>query len=202
MKHSRRIAGLVVACAVAAAVAGAAEPQKQEPKAKGTSQKGDPPEMAPPRPVPQHQELAKRVGTWDAVVESYMEPGAPPQASRGSETNTMDSSGLWLLTEFKGQMMDQPFEGHGITGFDTAKNKYVGVWADSYGTHMMTMEGTGDASGRITMLGESPGMDGKMERLKIVTEPKGDGAYTMTMTRRGPDGKDVPGVRITYTKRG
>ena len=200
MKHWNRVAGLVVACAVAVAVAGAAEKQKQE--AKGTSQKGAPPEMVPPRPAPQHQELAKRVGTWDAVVESYMEPGAPPQTSPGSETNTMDSSGLWLLTEFKGQFMDQPFEGHGITGFDPAKKKYVGVWVDSYGTRMMTTEGTGDASGRITMFGEAPGMDGKMERWKMVTESKADGTCIMTMTRKGPDGKDVPWVRITYTKRG
>ena len=200
MRHWNRIAGLVVACAVVAAVAGAAEQQKQE--AKGTPQKGAPPEMAPPRPAPQHQELAKRVGTWDAVVESYMEPGAPPQTSRGSEINTMDASGLWLLTEFKGQFQDQPFEGHGVTGFDTAKKKYVGVWVDSYGTHMMTTEGTGDASGKITMRGEAPGMDGKMERLKMVSESKADGTCIMTMTHKGPDGKDVPAMRITYTKRG
>ncbi|HEU4400741.1 MAG TPA: DUF1579 domain-containing protein [Candidatus Polarisedimenticolia bacterium] len=185
---------------VVVAAAGAAEQPKPASQAQGAPQKGAPPEMVPPRPVAQHQQLAKRVGTWDAVVEMYMAPGAPPQTSKGSETNTMDASGLWLLTEFKGQMMDQPFEGHGLTGFDTARNKYVGVWVDSYGTHMMTMEGTGDAAGKMTMVGQSPGMDGKPERLTIVTEPKSDGTYVMSMSRRGADGKDVLGMRITYSK--
>jgi hypothetical protein len=84
-----------------------------------------------PKPTPQHLALAKEAGTWDATVESFENPGAPPIVTKGSEVSKMAQGGLWLVTEFHGTFMDQPFEGHGITGYDPAKQKYFGVWTDS-----------------------------------------------------------------------
>ena len=34
--------------------------------------------------------------------------------------------GFWQLSAFKSEMMGQPFEGRGATGYDPAKKKYVG----------------------------------------------------------------------------
>ena len=83
-----------------------------------------------PTPGPEHEMLRKDVGTWDATVEMFMAPGAPPEVSKGTETVTM-MGGFWQITEFKSEMMGQPFEGRGATGYDPAKKKYVGTWVDT-----------------------------------------------------------------------
>ena len=85
--------------------------------------------------------LRKDVGTWDATVEMFMAPGAPPEVSKGTEIVTM-MGGFWQLTEFKSEMMGQPFEGRGATGYDPAKKKYVGTWVDTMTPGYYTVEGT------------------------------------------------------------
>src|SRR5687768_8662814 len=87
--------------------------------------------MSMPKPGPEHAALKQDVGTWDATVEMWMEPGKPPTTSKGTEVNTMGPGGFWLLTAFKSEMMGAPFEGHGMTGYDPAKKVYVSTWVDS-----------------------------------------------------------------------
>src|SRR5688500_16062582 len=70
-------------------------------------------ELAPPKPGPEHDILKKDAGIWDATIQEMTEPGAPPKESKGVETNTLACGGLWLVTDFKGEMMGQPFQGHG-----------------------------------------------------------------------------------------
>ena len=86
-----------------------------------------------PTPGPEHEMLKKDVGTWDATVEMFMAPGAPPAVSKGTETVTM-LGGFWQVGEFKSEMIGQPFEGQGITGYDPAKKKFVGTWVDTMST--------------------------------------------------------------------
>ena len=98
-----------------------------------------------PPPGPEHEMLKKDVGTWDATVEMFMAPGAPPAVSKGTETVTM-MGGFWQLTEFKSEMMGQPFEGRGAMGYDPAKKKFVGTWVDTMAPAYYTVEGTYDAA--------------------------------------------------------
>ena len=109
-----------------------------------------------PTPGPEHEMLKKDVGTWDATVEMFMAPGAPPAVSKGTETVTM-LGGFWQLTEFKSEMMGQPFEGRGATGYDPAKKKYVGTWVDSMTPGYYTVEGTYDpATKTLTAIDGGP----------------------------------------------
>src|SRR4051794_1264879 len=62
-----------------------------------------------PKPGPEQEILKTEVGTWDATVESWMEPGKPPLTSKGTETNAL-LGGLWLTTDFKGEFMGTPFQ--------------------------------------------------------------------------------------------
>lgn len=39
-----------------------------------------------PKPGPEHQLFQQDAGTWDATVETWMAPGAPPLVSKGTET--------------------------------------------------------------------------------------------------------------------
>jgi hypothetical protein len=158
------------------------------------------PEMPMPKPGPEHEVLKNDVGTWDATVE-MMGPGAPPSISQGVETNTM-VGGLWLVTDFKSEMMNQPFQGHGVSGYDPTKQKYVGTWVDSMSTGLTLGESTYDPKTK-TMTGvmEGPDMSGKMMKMKEVTEWRDPDTRVFTMYMTGTDGKDAPAMRITYKRR-
>jgi hypothetical protein len=155
--------------------------------------------MPLPKPGPEHELLKKDVGTWDATVEMMMPP-APP--SKGTETATLGPGGLWLITDFKSEMMGAPFTGHGVTGWDPAKKKYVGTWVDSMSTSISATESTYDAASKTaTGMLEAPGPDGAPMKLKAVTEYKDDDTRVFTMYVKGPDGKEAPTMRITYKRR-
>lgn len=151
-----------------------------------------------PPPGPEHEMLKKDVGTWDATVEMFMDPGAPPSVSKGTEVVTM-MGGFWQLSEFKSEMMGQPFEGRGTAGYDPQKRKYVGTWIDTMTPGYYTMEATYDpASKTMTSTMEGPDPSGQVTRTKATTEWKDPDTRVFSMY--GPDGKTV-GMRITYKRR-
>ena len=152
-----------------------------------------------PQPGPEHEMLKKDVGTWDATVEMFM-PGAPPSVSKGTETVTM-LGGFWQLSEFKSEMMGQPFEGRGTTGYDPAKKKYVGTWVDTMTPGYYTVEATYDAATK-TMTGtmEGPRPDGGVTRVKTKETTEWKDADTRVFTMYAPDGK-APVMRISYKRR-
>ena len=151
-----------------------------------------------PQPGPEHEMLKKDVGTWDATVEMFMAPGAPPSVSKGTEIVTM-VGGFWQVSEFKAEMMGQPFEGRGAMGYDPMKKKYVGTWVDSMTPGYYVSEATYDpATKTMTGLMEGPDPSGKVTKTKETTEWKADGTRVFTMYN--PDGKTV-GMRITYKRK-
>jgi len=158
--------------------------------------------MPMPKPGPEHMLLKQDEGTWDAVVEMFMGPGAAPLSSKGVETDTIGCGGLCLISDFRGDMAGQPFHGHGTSAWDPAKKKYVGSWTDSMSNGISMSESTYDPKAR-TMTGymEGPDASGKMARMKSVLEYKDGGSRVFTMYMPGPDGQELPGMRITYTKR-
>lgn len=177
------LSGLALVCA-----AGLAQEKKAGPQ----------PEM--PKPGLEHKLLADDVGTWDAVVEMRMAPGAPPETSKGIEKVSM-LGGFWQVTDFESTMMGQPFKGHGLAGFDPAKKKYVWTWVDSMSSGLSIGEGTYDAQTKtLTGTMEGPGPDGKPMKLKETIVWK-DGGRVFTMAAPGPDGKDFTMMRIVYTRR-
>ncbi len=156
-----------------------------------------------PKPGPEHALLKEDAGTWDAAVESFMAPGAPPAISRGVETNTLGCGGLCLITDFKGEMMPgMTFHGHGTTTYDPAKKKYVGSWTDSMSAGLMVSESTWDAEKKtVSGTSESPDMTGKVVKMRSVVEYKTPDNRVFTMYGPGPDGKEAMMMRITYTRR-
>ena len=157
----------------------------------------------PPKPGPEHELLKMDAGTWDAVVEVTMAPGAPPAKSTGVETSVLGCGGLCLITDFKGEMMPgQTFEGHGVATYDPAKKKYVGSWTDSMSTGLSVTETSYDAAAKkSTGWMEGPDMTGKVTKMKSVVEYPDADHRVFTMYSTGPDGKEAPGMRITYTRR-
>ena len=144
-----------------------------------------------PKPGPEHDQLKKLEGTWDATMK------APGMESKGTMTYKMDLGGLWLVSSFEGEFAGMKFSGKGLDTYDAAKKKYVGVWADSMSTTPMLMEGDYDKSKKaLTMIGDGP--DGKPTKWKSVTEmPDND---NMTFHMYMGDGKE-PMFTIVYKRR-
>jgi hypothetical protein len=158
-------------------------------------------EMPLPKPGPEHKVLEMDAGSWDATVEMSL-PGAPPMVSKGTETNTMGCGGLCLISDFKGTMGGAPFHGHGTTTWDPARKKYVGTWTDSMSAGIALGESTYDAvtktaSGSM----EGPDMTGKIVKSRSVVEYKDANTRVMQMFTAGPDGKEIPMMKISYTRK-
>ncbi|MGH7149620.1 MAG: DUF1579 domain-containing protein [Planctomycetota bacterium] len=162
---------------------------------------GDEMKFEVPKPGPEHAELAKSVGTWDAEIESMM--GGPPSKSKGIETVKAGPGGLWVLGDIQSEFMGMPFAGHSVTGYDTSKGKYVGAWVDSMGTYLTTMEGTFDGKTRTgTFFMEMPDpSSGKAVTHRMVEKWTDDDNRTLEMYAPGPDGKEGMGMRIAYKRR-
>jgi Protein of unknown function (DUF1579) len=159
--------------------------------------------QAPPMPTagPEHAILKEDVGTWDASIEMMM-PGAPPApASKGVEVNVMSCNGLCLATEFKGELMGMPFQGHGVSTWDPAKKKYIGSWSDSMAPGLAVTESSWDAA-KKTMNGtmDAPDGSGGTVKMRSTVAYTADGKRVFSMFMAGPDGKEMPTMRITYTR--
>lgn len=157
---------------------------------------------AMPKPGPEHQIFQDEAGTWDATVETYMKPGAPPMLSKGTETNIVGCSGLCLITDFKGEAMPgMAFQGHGVAAYDPQKKKYVGSWTDSMSFGLAISESTWDPAARtFTGTMEGPDMTGTVVKMKSVVEHKDRDTRVFSMYMPGPDGKEVLTMRITYKR--
>lgn len=173
-----------------------------------------PPEMTPEQkaemeayqkagaPGPPHQAMAATVGTYEAKVKSWMEPGKPPIEETGTATRSMALGGRVLVEEFKGSTMGMPFTGHGMRGHDNVTGKYWATWNDSMSTGIMISEGTCDAPNACTFTGSW-------------NDPVKKGVVTARMTSRwtspttevfemyvpGRDGKEFRMMEITYTRK-
>jgi hypothetical protein len=156
--------------------------------------------QGPTEPTAEHKMLAASAGTWNAVVEMMGEDGKPSK-STGTSVVRVACGGLWVLDDFDATIMGGPFQGHGTTGYDIDKKKFVGTWVDSMSTSVMTMEGTCDKDGKVmTMKGMAPGMDGKPVEQTMVTTVKDANTRVFEMFVTGPDGKAMKVMTITYTR--
>ncbi len=95
-------------------------------------------------PGKEHKYLQPLVGRWAVDAKFYMKPGEEPSVSKGKTIRKWTLGKRYLLEEYKGEVFGQPFTGIGMTGYDRAKKKFVGTWADSMSTAIMTNEGTYD----------------------------------------------------------
>ena len=156
------------------------------------------------KPMAEHKVLNQEVGTWDATVKAFMSgPTAPPMISKGTEVNRLMTGGLWLISDFSGEVAGVKFEGHGQFGFDPAKKKYVGTWVDSMGPNMSNLEGTYDEKTKtITYLGDGFDSTTNMKySQRMVTTMKDDGTRGFTLYMKfEKQPEEAKFLEITYTK--
>jgi hypothetical protein len=153
-------------------------------------------------PGPQHKMLKAWAGTWAIAGKMWMAPGKPPMESPSTaEVKVLND--LWVTEDVKGEFMGKPFVGHGVHGYDNAKQKFVGSWVDNFGSYIMTSEGTPDASGKVinSVATELDVMTGKPSTVREVMTLDSDTKHTMTMYKTGPDGKEMKIMELVYTKK-
>ena len=150
------------------------------------------------KPGPEHAELMKLAGTWDASMKMAEVPEAMPAVA----TYKADCDGMWLASDFKMDTPNFKFQGRGLDGYDQNKKKYVGIWVDSMSSAPMLMEGTHDtATNTTTMTGTGPSPTGQPQKFKTVTKMKDEDHMTFEMFMVGDDGKETSAFTIDYTRR-
>lgn len=97
-------------------------------------------------PNENHELLAGLAGKWSVKVTHWMKPGTEGEVSMGSMTSAMIMGGRFLEQNFSGSMMEQPFEGKGLYGYDNIQKKFNTVWYDNIGTGIMSTGGSYDTA--------------------------------------------------------
>ena len=155
------------------------------------------------KPGPAHEFLtAAFVGEWTVDAKMWMEPGAEPMTSKGSASCKPLFGGRYIRETFKGDMMGQPFEGEGTTGFDNNKKLFVSTWIDSMATGVMAMKGSISEDGKtLTFVGDmDEPMTGEMGKpIQMVTTIESADKHVSTMYEI-LYGQPVKVMELTYTR--
>jgi hypothetical protein len=158
-------------------------------------------DMQMPMPGAEHKLLAETVGKWSFKMKMNGPAGA--MESTGTSERKMAMNGWYLEDSTHSTMMGMPFEGHGYTGYDTMKKKYVGTWLDSMaGGAIMPMEGTYDAASKSFMftMDMPDQMSGQYVKMNIVDKMVDADHMTSTFTKAGSDGKGPNDFSIEYSR--
>lgn len=154
-------------------------------------------------PGKQHENLAKTAGMWDLSMKSWMAPGTPPEESKATAERAMVLGGRVLTEKVKGEAMGQPFEGHGMTGYDNVTGKYWSTWNDSMSTGIMTSSGSCDeATNSCTFTGSMVDpISGQTKNLRMVSKWNNPDQEVFEMWEPTPDGKEFKAMEIVYTRK-
>jgi hypothetical protein len=187
---------LLVACTSVVAD----EPKKEMPADQKAMMEAMMKAMTPGEP---HKLLDNMVGTFDAKVSSWMQPGAPPMVSTGTSVNSWILGGRFVEQKFAGSFMGQPFNGIGYTGYDNVKKQYWGSWVDTMSTGVMMSTGSTSDNGKTwkftaSMPDPMTGKDAPMEERVTVTDKD---HHLFEMWSPGPDGKMYKMMEIAYSRK-
>ena len=108
-----------------------------------------------PQPLDAHRMILEGVGEWKVACTYYMDPSQPPMECEA--TDSIEAIGpFWAVSRFEcplpgGQML----LGKATLGYDVQKQKYIGMWIDSFTPAMFEYEGDYDPETKtLEMFGE------------------------------------------------
>ncbi|HEX9164112.1 MAG TPA: DUF1579 domain-containing protein [Thermoanaerobaculia bacterium] len=150
-----------------------------------------------------HKLLDHMVGTWDATVTSWMQPGTPPSTSTASAESHWVLGKRYIQENVTGTFNGMPFQGIGYTGYDNGKKQYFNTWFDNFGTGVMSSTGSTSDNGKTWTFKSTTTdpMTGKdMPGESRITVADAD-HHTMAMYGPAPDGKMYKMMEIAYTRK-
>lgn len=153
-------------------------------------------------PGPEHQRLAKMAGDWTFTNTMWMAPGAPPMQSTGTMHAETTMGGRYLVADWNGDFMGQPFHGRATSAYNNVAKRYEDTWVDNMGTGIMYSTGSCDAKGVCTYSGDSwDPMSGQKMTMRSVMSWSGDNSFKTEMYAPGPDGKEMKMMEIVATRK-
>jgi Protein of unknown function (DUF1579) len=153
-------------------------------------------------PSDMHSMMAKWDGTWNEDITMWMAPGAQEQKMTATCENKMILGGRYQESKHEGNFMGMPFEGLSTTGWDNVRKVFVSNWVDNFGTGMMYMEGTWDASAKtMTVKGKmTDPMTGTMTDIRQVLKIVDDNTQVLEQYSM-MNGKEFKSMEIKLTRK-
>ena len=150
-----------------------------------------------------HKMMASWDGKWNGTVSMWNSPGATPEISQESTTNSMIMGGRYQQGIHAGTMMGQPFEGRSLLAYDNAKRRFTSTWIDNMGTGLMVVAGPWDESTKsMTLKGmmvDPSAGTGKEVPVKEVFKIIDEKTQVMEMYGNAADGKEFKMMEIKYS---
>jgi hypothetical protein len=144
--------------------------------------------------------VLEAVGRWDANV-SMKAPGKPESEEKATENVTSICDGKWSWSDFHGNMMGAPFEGHAIFGYESGSKQYVTYWIDSMSPHCTRTSGTCDVAQKVcTLKGDGVDEKGKPMKIQQTLTVKDKNTRQFDMTCTAADGTQE--MKIVYKRAG
>jgi hypothetical protein len=183
----------------------AGKPAASQPAAKAPAKPEDDPMhqawMKSISPGSQHKLMAAMAGNWTVASKFYFAPGAPASEGTGTMVQTMVLGDRYLRQEYKGNSPMGPVEGLGMMGYDNNSGKWVGSWADTWGTGLLNSVGTYDDKSRTwTMAGEMAIPGGLTSKTRHVMTLKDADTIVFRMHSAMPGQPEQLAAEITYTR--
>jgi hypothetical protein len=101
-----------------------------------------------PQPTEEHRLMLQGAGEWEGTLTHWM---SGTEATEPCKESREAFGPFWMLSTFECEFMGMPYRGHGATGYDAQKKKYVGTWLDNMSSYLAVMEGEMDQQGKLVM---------------------------------------------------
>ncbi|MGE3973513.1 MAG: DUF1579 domain-containing protein [Bdellovibrionales bacterium] len=156
-------------------------------------------------PGPQHKTLAGMVGHWTYTSKMWMSAAAAPQESKGTANFKMIMGGRYLQQNVKGKaMMNMPFDGMALTGYNNLKKNFETLWIDSMGTGMT--QGTSTFDEKTSTFSENgtytcPQESDKVREYRAEWKLIDKNNMIYSMFGPGDDGKEYKHMEMTYKRK-
>ncbi len=154
---------------------------------------------------PAHQFLADAFkGEWNLEMKMWMDPAGDPLVSQGTATVEPILGGRFIRERVKANLMGQPWEGEGTTGYDNNRKLFVSSFIDSMTTGIALMKGSISPDGKtLTFFGDMDepmsGEIGKPIKMVITVDSKDQHTMRMYEVLYGDEFKVM---ELVYTRRG
>ena len=191
----RSICSLLMCLALVVGLASPAASQEQSGVAPNDEMKAW---MEAGTPNENHALLNYMVGKWRCTAEMF---GPMASVSQGKCESRWILDNRYVETSYQGDMMDMPYSGAGVTGYDNIKKKFFSTWLDSMSTSLFIQYGHYDpAKKTFTYAGKFDDPMGGVQKSKTTIQLVSNDKHIMTMYH-GKDPANLPKVmKITYER--